>query len=184
MSLSNQERKIVKKIIQRDEKTLFSLYQKYKKPVLKFIFRQLKDSQLSEEITQDVFLDFLDSLRDFRGDCSLKSFLFSIAKYKVIDAIRKKKLKNIFFSHLPPYFVERLAPIILDDELERKELAKKIKRTFERLPNDYQIVLRLKYIDGEKVIQIAEKLMMNFKAVESLLFRARKAFIKVFKSLP
>jgi len=52
------------------------------------------------------------------------------------------------------------------------------------LPNDYQFVLRLKYIEGERVNNIAKKLSLGFKATESLLFRARKAFIKVFETLP
>ena len=179
-----EEKKIVEKIIHKDEKALLSVYREYKKPLHNFIYQKLKDHFTAEEITQDVFLDFIEALRDFQFQCSIKTFLFSIAKNKSIDYIRKKKLKKILFSALPPYFIESLKAIFIDEELEKKELAKKISTALEKLPNDYKVVLRLKYIEGERVNSIARKLTLGFKATESLLFRARKAFIKVFETLP
>lgn len=184
MSIDAKEKILIKNIIQRDEKALLSVYKRYHKSILHFVRRQVNDYHLAEEITQDVFLDFIEALRDFHFQCSLKTFLYTIAKNKTIDVIRKKKIKKILFSSLPPYFVEGLKTIFIDDEIEKKELAAKIKKTLEGLPNDYQFVLRLKYMEGERVNNIAEKLSLGFKATESLLFRARKAFIKVFKTLP
>lgn len=178
------EKKLVTRIINRDEKALLFLYKKYQKPLQSFIFRKLKDYNIAEEISQDVFLDFIEALRDFNYQSSLKTFLYSIAKNKSIDYIRKKKLKKILFSALPPYFVERLKTIFIDEEIDKKELTVKIKKAMDSLPNDYQIVLRLKYMEGERVNNIADKLSIGFKATESLLFRARKAFIKVFRTLP
>jgi len=106
--------------------------------------------------------------------------LFSIARHKIVDQIRKKKIKNILFSKLPSYIVESLKVVFIDEEIDKKELRKKIFKILESLPNDYQVILRLKYIEGINVSEIAEKLKMKFKATESLLFRARKSFTKVF----
>src|SRR3989338_4801959 len=177
------EKKLVQRIIQKDEKALLFIYQKYQKSLQNFIYRKLKDYSIAEEISQDVFMDFIEALRDFHFQSSLKTFLYSIARNKTIDYIRKKKLKKILVSALPTYFIEGLRTVFIDDELEKKELSAKIKKTLETLPNDYRIVLRLKYIDGERVNNIAEKLSIGFKATESLLFRARKAFIKIFQTL-
>lgn len=179
-----EEKKLVQRIIHRDEKALLFVYQLHRKLIFNFIFRQLNDYHLAEEITQDVFLDFVEALRDFNFRSSLKTFIFAIAKNKTIDVIRKKKMKKILFSALPSYVVEGLKTILIDDELEKRDLSRKIKKTLEMLPNDYSIILRLKYMDGEKVNNIAEKLSIGFKATESLLFRARKAFIKIFQTLP
>lgn len=178
------EKKLVNRIINKDEKALFLIYKTYKKIICNFIYRKLNDYQLAEEITQDVFLDAIDALRDFNFHSSLKTFLFSIARNKTIDVIRKKKIKKILFSALPVYFIESLKTIFIDDEIEQKELSEKIKQTLTSLPNDYQFVLRLKYFEDEKVESIAEKLALGLKATESLLYRARRAFIKVFQSLP
>jgi len=184
MITKDEEKILVQRIILKDEKALLSIYRLFKKPIHNFIYRKIKDYHAAEEITQDVFIDFIEALRDFRFQSSLKTFLFSIAKNKTIDFIRKKKLKKILFSALPPYFIESLRTIFIEEELEKKELSKKIRQTLGELPNDYQFVLRLKYIEGERVNNIAKKLSLGFKATESLLFRARKAFIKVFETLP
>ncbi len=184
MKSSQNEEELVKKIVAKDEKAVINFYNQYKKSVFNFILRKLNDSYLAEELTQDVFLDFIEAAGDFQYKCSIKTFLFSIAKNKVIDMIRKKKIKKILFSALPKYLVESLTIVLMDDEIEKRELARKINEVFSKLPDDYRLILRLKYIDGEKVKTIAQRLSLKFKTTESLLFRARQAFVKVFKSLP
>ncbi len=184
MKSSQNEEEVIKKIVAKDEGAMINFYNQYKKPVFNFILRKLNDSYLAEELTQDVFLDFIETAGDFRYQCSIKTFLFSIAKNKVVDTIRKKKIKKILFSALPKYFVESLTMVLMDDEIEKKELVRKIDKVFNKLPDDYRLILRLKYIDGEKVKNIARILSLKFKATESLLFRARKAFVKVFNNLP
>jgi RNA polymerase sigma-70 factor (ECF subfamily) len=182
--MTKEDKKILEGLIAKNEKILFDFYKKHYSSLFKFVYRLIKDKLTVEEIVNDTFFDFLEKIRDFRGECSLKTFLFSIARHKTIDFIRKKKIEKILFSAMPMYLVEGLKVILLDKEIERKELAKKINQVFKKLPNDYQLVLRLKYIEGERVKAIAKKLSMKFKATESLIFRARKAFIKIFNSLP
>lgn len=177
-----KDKEIVAGIVNHDQKIVNSFYRNNFQIIFRFINRKINDPQLCEELTQDVFIDFFESLRDFRFQSSLKTFLFSIAKYKVIDSIRKKKIKRILFSALPSYVVEGLKTILIDDEIEKKELQSKIATVFSHLPNDYQLVLRLKYQEGEKVQSIAQKLALKFKATESLIFRARKAFIRIYKN--
>lgn len=84
---------------------------------------------------------------------------------------------------LPNYVVEGLKIVLLDEEMEKKALTKKIAHVFSKLPNDYQRILRQKYIEGIKVDKIAQNFNLGFKATESLLFRARKAFVKIFKDI-
>lgn len=182
--MTKDDQKIIAGLIARNEKVLFDFYKKNYPLIFKFVNRHIKDKQTVEEIVNDAFYDFLENIRDFRGESTLKTYLFSIAHHKTIDYIRKKKIEKILFSALPSYLVEGLKIFFLDKEIEKKELTKKINQVFKKLPNDYQLVLRLKYIEGEKVKSIAKKLSMKFKATESLIFRARKAFIKIFNSLP
>ena len=174
---------IIEKLIAHDEKALFSLYKTYSLQLHNFIYKKLRDKQISEELTQDVFIECVESLRDFRYQCSLKTFLFTIARNKVIDHIRRKKLKRILFSALPAFVVEGLASVVMDDDLEKKEVQQKIESTLQRLPHEYQIILRLKYIEDKPVGYIAEKLLKTFKSTESLLFRARQAFMKAYGTL-
>ncbi|MCX7996172.1 MAG: RNA polymerase sigma factor [Patescibacteria group bacterium] len=176
----NDEKSLVKRILAKDEQAFLLFVRANETNLFHYVYRQINDRDAAEEIVQDVFVDFLEALRSFHFQCSLKTYLFSIAKFKVIDAIRKKKIKKVIFSALPDYVVEGLSPVIIDDTLEKKELADKIHAVIAALPHEYQVILRLKYVDEVRVKAIAERLSLTFKATESLLFRARKAFIKLF----
>jgi RNA polymerase sigma-70 factor (ECF subfamily) len=180
MTSREAELQIVERIVNRDEAAFMSFVKEHEKGLYNYVFRQLKDPAKSEEIVQDVFVDFLEALRNFNGQSSLKTYLYSIAKYKVIDDIRRKKIKKVIFSALPAHFVESLSPVVMDEHVEKKEVAEKIQRVISKLPHDYQVILRLKYMDGERVKEISDKLSLTFKATESLLFRARKAFTTLF----
>lgn len=179
--LKKEDKELVEKLIKKDKRTLYRFYKKTKKPLLNFVLKTVKVRQDAEEVVQDAFLDFVEGLRDFRGQSSPKTFLFAIARNKAIDKLRRKKLKRILFSYLPQSLVESISAVLLDDEIEKKLLTQKINQAFNKLPNDYAAVLRLKYKEGYKVAEMAEKLKLSFKATESLLFRARKAFVKVYE---
>ncbi|MFA5135803.1 MAG: RNA polymerase sigma factor [Patescibacteria group bacterium] len=178
--MDGNEAKILEKIKKRDARMLRHFYDAHHPQIFRFIFKQLGKKETAEELTQDVFYDFIEGIRDFRGNSSLKTYLFCIARNKVIDHIKKKKIKKILFSALPRYVVENVLTVFMDDQIERNELAEKIDKTIGKLPNDYQIILRLKYMDGHRVKEIAQKLALPFKTTESLLYRARHAFIKTF----
>lgn len=182
-SSKDHERKLIEKLLAGDRKTLDTLYHSFYPALRDFVYVRINDKHVAEELAQDIFLQFLDSARDFRFESSIKTFLYTIARNKVIDYIRKKKVKKVFFSHIPSFIVEGLATVVMDDELERKDLQQKLEQAFAALPHDYQLVLRLKYIDDKPVGEIAQALSRTFKSTESLLFRARQAFIAVYNDL-
>ena len=68
------ERILVKKIMQKDEKVFLSFVKAHEKQLYNYILRQLHDPEQSEEIVQDVFIDFLEALRNFQFQSSLKTF--------------------------------------------------------------------------------------------------------------
>lgn len=179
-----KDKDLVEKLIAGDERALHELYNTYQKQLSHFIFKQIRDESLTQEILQDVFIHALESLRDFRFQCSVKTFMYTITRNKVIDHIRKKKIKKVLLSTLPTYIVEGLTKVDFNEELEKKELQEKLEQTFSELPHEYQVILRLKYIDNRSVQFIAETLVKTFKSTESLLYRARRAFIKAYSTEP
>ncbi len=181
MSLrTTTDSQLVALLLQKNDSALKELIRRYEKGLLSFVNRKLNNKELSEEIVQDVFIELFEALRGFKMNASLKTYLFTIAKYKTIDSFRKKKIKKILFSAMPSYIVERLKVVLLDEELDKKELQEKIEGVFQKLPNDYRLIIRLKYIEEYKMREIAKMLSLSFKATESLLYRARRAFITLY----
>jgi len=157
------------------------LYEKYHKRVFGYVIKKIDDEGVAEELTNDIMLAAINSLPNFSGKCSEWSWVCSIAKHKVIDYYRKKKLKTILFSVSPVF--EEVADRALSPERDylKNELKNEIKETFGILSEGYGKVLRLKYIEGFRVEQIAKRLKTSVKTIESRLFRARKQFAKKWK---
>lgn len=142
----------------------------------RFIVHRVSDENEAEEIFQDTLISACEALPNFWGRSSLFSWLCGIAKHEISDFYRKKKIKTILFSHLP--FLEKLASQALgpEEEILEAELKRKVKIALNSLSEGYRQVLRLKYIEGYSVAQIATRLDLSLKAVESRLSRARLAF--------
>lgn len=171
-----QDKKLVAQILKGDEKALRYFYRTYQPRLSTFIKAKIANEKDSEEILQDVLLATLEALRDFSFRSSLFTFICSIANHKVIDFYRRKKIKSIVFSRLPD--VEPLISTFFgpEDSLDEELLKQKIKQTFRSLAPKHSRILKLKYIYGYTVEEIAEKLSISFKSAESQLFRARRAF--------
>ncbi|MBU3935385.1 RNA polymerase sigma factor [Patescibacteria group bacterium] len=156
-------------------------YNKYHRRIRSFVAKKIDDEGVAEELTNDIMLAGINSRPNFSGKSSEFSWLCGIAKHKIIDYYRKKKLKTILFSVSPVF--EEIADQALNPERDslKNELKEEIKKTFKAVGEGYGKILRLKYVEGLAVGQIAKKLKMSVKATESRLFRARKGFSKKWK---
>ena len=66
------------------------VYETYFDPVYRYALTLTGDSHAAEEITQETFFKAMRSLKQFRGECSLKSWLCAIAKNLWLSEKRKK----------------------------------------------------------------------------------------------
>jgi RNA polymerase sigma-70 factor, ECF subfamily len=151
-------------------------YQKYYLGVRGFVSKKIDDEGLVEELTNDILWAAFESLPAFNHNCSEFSFICSIAKHKIIDYYRKKKLKTILFSASPVF--EEIADKAIGPERDalKNELKSEIEKTFGEIREGYSKILRLKYIDGFRVDKIAQMMTLSVKAVESQLIRAKRQF--------
>jgi RNA polymerase sigma-70 factor, ECF subfamily len=174
------ERDIVAGILRSDERFLRIFYTRFHAPLASYIRKKVALEADSEEILQDTLLGALEGLRDYSFRSSLFTFLCGIANHKVIDFYRKKRVKSIIFSRMGEW--ESLVSTVLlpEDAFDERMVRENIRRTFERVTPRYRLILRLKYIEGYSVSEIAHKLSLTFKSAESLLFRARQAFSSAF----
>lgn len=181
MLTKNQDHLLVKGILSGNEKSLLTFYRYFSPKLLAFIKRRTQIAEDAEEILQDVLLSSLDSLRDFTFKSSLSTFLHAIAKNKIIDFYRKRKIKKVLFSQVPK--LESLLTTLLGPEevFEEKQLRIRISQALKKLSPKYQKIITLKYFDDLSVREITQELQISFKSAESMLFRARKAFAKALE---
>lgn len=180
MSRYATDREVIEGILSGSEKSLRLFYTEYKPKLTNFVRQRISNEKDVEELVQDTFIASLEAFRDFTYRSSIYTFLCAIAKRKVIDFYRKKKLTRIIFSQLPA--IEPLLSILTtpEDKLDEKLLAEKIENILNTLSPQYKRLLHLKYIEGWSVTKIACEMALSFKSAESKLFRARQAFVAAY----
>lgn len=174
---NEEEKTLIKKILDGDKNAVREFYEKHKERLFEFLLRKVSEKKDAEEILQDTFLSAIDSLALFSGKSSLLTFLCGIAKHEIADYYKKKRIKAIVFSRFEnwQFLIDKsLRP---DEQLVKKELSLRIKSVLRKILPRYKGLIRLKYIEGFSVKEIAKKMRMTEKSVESALFRARKAFV-------
>ena len=142
------------------------LYARHKRDVYRFVLRDVRDPDEAEDITQTAFLDAFRALR--RGDEPERpqAWLLTIAQ----NAARRRYRTR----------AGRLSEVELDAELlaapdREGPSAGDIRVALERLRPAQREALVLREIGGRSYIEIAATLDMSVPAVETLLFRARRA---------
>lgn len=170
----------------RKEEKFISLYQAFVNEIYQYIFlRTGLDAALAEDMTQDIFLDVYKSMDEFKGLCSNRTWIFRIAKNKLFDFYRKQYRQKIVFIDVNDPLTENLISPGQDMEsiIESALESQMVCECMNRIPGHYRIALILKYVDGKSVKQIAELTDKSVKAIESMLQRAKSAFIREYQTV-
>ena len=72
------------------QRLLEKLFHIYYKDIYRYLYSLTHDASLSEDLTSDVFLEVVKSIASFRGEADMKTWMFSIARHKWMDSLRKK----------------------------------------------------------------------------------------------
>jgi RNA polymerase sigma-70 factor (ECF subfamily) len=176
-----EEKALVKRIIKGEQAAIGEFWQVYCQPLRGFVSYRVDSPEDVDDIVQETLTAAILSLPSFRFRSRLFSWLCAIANHEIADFYRKRRLKTILFSRFP--FLETIAHHSLGPEGEslKEELKEEIKKTLKEMSEGYRQILRLKYIEGLSLKQIAKQLGTTPKAIESRLARARKAFQKLWR---
>src|SRR5436305_6289494 len=86
---SESERLLVQKIRQGDARAWEHLIGHYEGRLHAFVNRRLHDNAASEDVVQETFLGFLNSLPNYDERRELQTYLFTIASHKLTDHLRR-----------------------------------------------------------------------------------------------
>ena len=73
------------------ENLIREIFTIYHKDVYLYLYSLTHDAHLSEDLTGEVFLELLKAVKSFRQECDVKTFLFSIARHRWFNYLRKNK---------------------------------------------------------------------------------------------
>ena len=160
--------------------TFENLYNLYSKIVYNVALQYVQNIEDAEEITQDVFIIIHDKLSGFQQNSSLKTWIYRISVNKSLDFIKAKKTQKRFAFFTSLFTDEGEEVKTLNHhfnhpgiELEQKEALENIFKHINTLPENQKTVLILHKIENISIKEVAEIMELTYKAVESLLQRAK-----------
>lgn len=159
------------------------LVNRYKNQVYAIVFRIIGHAQEAEDLSQEVFLTVYQKIYQF--DCSKRfaPWLFRIATNTSISALRKRKkvvMVNFDEAYIAP--MDHYASVQGGDPhsmFEQRELHREIDEAIMALPENYRVVISLRYQMDLNNQEIAEVLGVSKENVEVKVHRARRALQKI-----
>ena len=86
---SDSDRLLIQQIRAGDQQAWNQLIARYEGRLLAFADRRLRDRAASEDVVQETFIGFLNSLPNFDDRRELQTYLFTIASHKITDQLRR-----------------------------------------------------------------------------------------------
>ncbi len=89
MMPSDSDRLLIQQIRAGDPRAWEQLISRYEGRLLAFAERRLRDRAASEDVVQEAFVGFLNSLPNFDEKRELQTYLFTITAHKITDQLRR-----------------------------------------------------------------------------------------------
>ncbi|HHU06184.1 MAG TPA: sigma-70 family RNA polymerase sigma factor [Clostridiales bacterium] len=159
------------------------LYREYYPRIFSFIYKLCRDFSLTEELTQETFLQAFKGFHKFRGNCEVFTWLAAIAKHTFYKYLRKHKLGLDAISL--DYLAETYCINTLGDpenELKRKMVAEAVRRIINGIPEKYRDVVMLRIYGEMSFNQVAQALNISENSAKVIFFRAKKMLMEEIKN--
>lgn len=173
-----------------DRAAFTELVEKYKQPVMNFVFRTLRDEAESEDLAQNVFLQAYKSRARYKQTAKFSTWLFTIARNLCLNEIRRRSrhpaesLEEAHAEHedQPRQQFEDRQVISAPDKLLHGELEKKIEEALAELPENQRSAILLCRQEDLSYDEIARILKCSLSATKSLIHRGRETLKEKLKS--
>ena len=185
------EHDLVNALREGDQQAFKLLVDTYEKRVFNTVLGFVQHLENAEDVTQDVFIKVFETIKDFKQQSKLSTWIYRISVNQALDFIKRARRKkraaiitSLFGSenellHQPADFHH---PGVI---LENKENAAILFKAINWLPEKQKTAFLLQKLQGCSQRQTAEIMQTSEGAVESLLTRAKanlkKKLIKYYQ---
>jgi len=163
-----------------DDSAFEYLVQKYRRPMLSFMYRMAHNTAVAEDLAQEVFLRVYRSREKYEASAKFTTWLYRIASNLAVNHARdtRHQRPENTVSLDEPDQETGLTMDVPDDSLSaeeaivRRERLAAIRQRVEALPERQKMALIMHKYQQMDYRQIAEVLKLSESAIKSLLFRA------------
>jgi RNA polymerase sigma-70 factor (ECF subfamily) len=166
--------------ISKNAPTIESLYKAHYQALYNFIFLKLHNVEVSEELTNDVFIKANSNMHLYNSEKSqITTWLHNIAKNLVIDYYRADQSdKYINVSNFNDAETGKEVYQFVDNQttdsiMDNKELLQNVQKAMSKLKPKYQKVAELHFIADKPYNEIAELLELPLGSVKGMVNRIK-----------
>ncbi len=163
-----------------DQSAFAYLVQKYRRPMVSFMFRMARNAAAAEDLAQEVFLRVYRSRENYEASAKFTTWLYRIATNLAVNHVRdtRHERPEVQVSLDEPDEESGTTLELLDGTLNaeqqivRRERMQAIRMKVEALPEQQKLAVIMHKYQQMDYKQIAEVLKKSESATKSLLFRA------------
>lgn len=174
-----------------DQSLLAMEFEEIRPQLRSFILRMTASQEDTEDLVQDTYIKAAEKLDTFKGNSTLKTWVFTIGSNLTKDFLRSKKLWPENVTDIcrgkaldSPSFLRQMMQVRMTSPQGDFEIREHIAFCFtcigKSLPIEQQLALLLKEVYGFKVKEIAEILDKTDGVVKHLLHDSRQKMIDIF----
>jgi RNA polymerase sigma-70 factor, ECF subfamily len=184
-----QEKDIIERIRANDPQGFKELFNSHVMMVFNVCFRMLGNRSDAEDVSQEVFFEAYKSLKRFRFDSKISTWLYRIAVNRSLNHQRNKKLERWLSLDFASdekgnkdFDALGTTDENADNVLEKKDTERIVQEAINFLPQQQRIAILLHRYEELSYEEIAQIMDVTVASVESRLHRAKQSLAK--KLLP
>ena len=181
-SQSYSDSHVLQRIVAGDETAFRALYENNFDRIAKFTFKMCKSEAVTEEIVQDVFLKLWSNRENIGHVNDIEAYLFSIARNKTIDFLRRLAKETNIIHTLSIQQTE--IHNVVDEKLNEDSLLMLIEGALSCLSPQKRKIFEMSKIQGFSHDEIAETLQLSKSTVKNHLSETLKYLKKYILSNP
>jgi RNA polymerase sigma-70 factor (ECF subfamily) len=163
-----------------DQSAFDFLVQKYRRPLVSFMYRMARNSAAAEDLAQEVFLRVYRSRQSYEASAKFTTWLYRIATNLAVNHARdtRKERPEVMVSLDEPDEETGTTMDVADSKMSaeeflvRRERMLAIRSKVEALPERQKLAVIMHKYQQMDYKQIADVLKLSESATKSLLFRA------------
>ncbi len=175
------EQVLLQKSKSGEQDSFRELVEYYSKMVINTCFGFLRNQEDAEDIAQEVFVEVYKSVKKFRGDSKLSTWIYRIAVTKSLDQIKMRKrkkraaqLKSLLGMDDQEMELPANSNSNPENITEKEERKRVLQIAIDSLAENQKVAITLNKIEGFSYKEISEIMDTTVSAVESLIVRAKK----------
>ncbi|MCX6615535.1 MAG: RNA polymerase sigma factor [Acidobacteria bacterium] len=170
-----RDAQLMLRVKEGDDASFAALLERYRAPVIHFIYRMVQSQHIAEELAQDVFLRVYRARKGYEPNAKFTTWLFRIATHIALNAIRdgrgERGTESLDDQEARASELPDRRRTIEQAMLEDARLAE-VRRAVQALPAKQRAAVLMHKYQELDYAQIARALGCSESAVKSLLFRA------------